>query len=1395
MPALGFQQPFVAEMQCYSELLPPSGVTHSQRLAFTSANATNLVVAKSSLLQIFDLRTFDETGEARLVLTSEYALQGTISALAKVKPAKSKSGGDALLVAFRDAKLSLIEWDPGQYSISTISIHYYENHDLLLCPWSPDLADCVSHLTVDPSSRCAAFNFNVSSLAIMPFHQANDDLAMDDDSDGSSEDEGNGPSTKHANGLPQDDKLYAPSFVLPMTALDPGLLHPIAMTFLYEYREPTIGVLFSTHAASMNTAPERKDVLTYAVYTLDIEQKASTTLLSVTNLPNDLQHVVAIPGPLGGTLLVGGNEVLHIDQGGRTNAVGVNEFSKRTTSFPMSDQSDLQVRLEGCQVQHLGNASSDMLLVLNNGHFLVLSFRVDGRSVSGLHLQAMDPTWTTNIFQAHCSTIADMGSGHLFLGSEEADSVLISTIRRVPQLKKLTSRACLDDTNGQVELDDEDEDDDDDDDDDLYADSKGNNSAQQGTLDGSSITLQDTLHSIAPLRDVVAGRPPKRRREDDDETEDRSTLDRLQLVASCNSGSRGSLAFLSRSILPRVVKRHKFARASAVWALSSELSELESDARPFDDMLVVSQGPLSSDRQASLLNLTGRIGENGNNDFERGDRAIACGRLATGSHVVVYARDVRAYNKDFGLDQIFAIVDEDAEATADVVAATITDTHVLIVKSDKAMMLLKTDKSGDLDEVELPDSVPSEDILSACLYDDQHDFFNTKRYSTKTATAKALILGVLTNDGTFSLHPVSNLAVQVFSYAGVQFLPTHLSADLPVPKHWRNQDIIADMTLCSLGPHALGKPYFVLRNTSNDVTIYEPYQIPDVKGAYRFIKISCRNGDPRETYKSNGEEDTDSASRCSMIPLHDVNGMSVVFVTGIYPLMISKAVAGMPHIHSLNIGPISHVSAFHDSACNRGWIHTNTEGELVFCELPADLMLEQADFVVRKVEIGEEVSGLTYYPRTGSYVLATSTPTPFHLPRDDEWHPEWDERNESTRDFLPTTRAHSLKLISSATHSIISQYGFSEDEEVLSIKCLSVEVSEQTHERKDLFVVGTGIARGENVVLRGFVYLFDVVDVAPHPEIPETDLKLKLITKEDVRGAVTALSSIGSQGFVLTAQGQKCMVRGLREDNAILPVAFMDMRYYVSVAKELPGSGLAILADAFAGLWLMGYSEEPYKMQLLSRDLDNPAVTAAEFLPQEKQLYIISSDGNGDLRILQYDPYNPKTERGSILLHRSTFNTGYLPTTMSLLPRSPTPSESLSHAATLTRSLNDNASDDGMDVEVPSLSNTHQVLITTREGAIASITPLSEQSYRRLSTLQTTLTTQLDQPCGLNPRAHRQVETDGVGGRAMIDGQLVKRWLEQSSQHKYSLADRVGGTVWDIRSDLEAISGATIGYL
>ena len=144
------------------------------------------------------------------------------------------------------------------------------------------------------------------------------------------------------------------------------------------------------------------------------------------------------------------------------------------------------------------------------------------------------------------------------------------------------------------------------------------------------------------------------------------------------------------------------------------------------------------------------------------------------------------------------------------------------------------------------------------------------------------------------------------------------------------------------------------------------------------------------------------------------------------------------------------------------------------------------------------------------------------------------------------------------------------------MKTLYLEISEITHERRHLIAVGTTILQGEDLPSKGNIYIFDVITVVPQPGRPETNQRLKLIVKEEVKGGVTSLSEIGSQGFLIASQGQKCMVRGLKEDDTLLPVAFIDMQCYVSIVKELSGTGMLLLGDAAKGSWFVGYTVIAY---------------------------------------------------------------------------------------------------------------------------------------------------------------------------------------------------------------------------
>lgn len=670
------------QMQCYTEIAPPTAVSHSISLPFVSSRSNNLVVAKNSLLQVFELKStttevtpdggnevdnaaanldteaadvqFQRTeNTAKLVLVGEFPLAGTVISLARIKALNTKSRGEALLVAFRDAKLSLVEWDPDTYSLHTISIHYYENPDLPgIAPWSADLKDTYNFLTADPSSRCAALKFGTHNLAILPFRQR--DLVEDEygsDHEGQKE-----AKAEQANGANSDDAHktpYSSSFVLPLTNLDPTLTHPVHLAFLHEYREPTFGIVAASQATAPSLLANRKDILTYSVFTLDLEQKASTTLLSVGGLPYDISRVVPLPHPIGGALLVGSNELIHVDQGGKTNGVAVNEFTKACTSFPLSDQSDLALHLEGCSIELLSQDTGDVLIVLNDGRILILTFTLDGRTVSGMTVQTVSTDHGGYVVKARASCTSNLGRGRLFIGSEDGESVLLGWTSTSSQLRRRQSNAELD---GDEDMSGDEEEEVDDLDDDLYNDTaptvkKITAAASEPTAPGTyTFRIHDVLPSIAPIQDVIL-HPGK----------DTDSLNKGEIMVSNGRGAAGAITALSRELHPTSLAQTELASARGIWAVHARKqapggvtaafgedteANMASDV-DYDQYLVVSKISEDGNESSVVYEVNGNeLSETDKGDFEREEGSTRfVGVLAAGTKVVQVMRtEIRTYD-------------------------------------------------------------------------------------------------------------------------------------------------------------------------------------------------------------------------------------------------------------------------------------------------------------------------------------------------------------------------------------------------------------------------------------------------------------------------------------------------------------------------------------------------------------------------------------------------------------------------------------------------------------------------------------------------------------------------------------------------------------------------------
>jgi cleavage and polyadenylation specificity factor subunit 1 len=360
-----------------------------------------------------------------------------------------------------------------------------------------------------------------------------------------------------------------------------------------------------------------------------------------------------------------------------------------------------------------------------------------------------------------------------------------------------------------------------------------------------------------------------------------------------------------------------------------------------------------------------------------------------------------------------------------------------------------------------------------------------------------------------------------------------------------------------------------------------------------------------------------------MRAISDVAGYSVVFLPGGSPSFVMKSAKSMPKMLSLQGTGVRGMSGFHTAGCDRGFIYADVEGIARVAQLPSASNFAELGVTLRKVDIGEDIHAITYHPGMHCYAIATSTRTEFELPKDDDHHRDWAREDIP---FKPTLEQSYLKLVNPVNWTVVNTIPLDPFESVLCMNTLNLEVSEVTNERRQLITVGTAISKGEDLPTKGRIYVYDVVNVIAEPDRPETNKRLKLIAKEEIaRGAITAISEIGTQGFMIVAQGQKCMIRGLKEDGTLLPVAFLDLNSYATSMKELRGTGLCVFGDVIKGVWFAGYTEEPYKMMLFGKSAKSMEVVATELLPDGKELYIVAADSDCSLHIMQYDPERKST--------------------------------------------------------------------------------------------------------------------------------------------------------------------------
>ncbi|CAD0031213.1 unnamed protein product [Aureobasidium pullulans] len=274
----------------------------------------------------------------------------------------------------------------------------------------------------------------------------------------------------------------------------------------------------------------------------------------------------------------------------------------------MADQSDLGLRLEDCVVETLDHTNGNMLIVLNTGRLAVLSFRIDGRSVSGLAVHMVDSAHGGHQLKTAANCAAFLGRGRLFLGSEDGDSTLIGWSKKTAQSSRKRSHAQMIAEDAELSLDEEDLDDDADDD--LYADEAPvvkqatSQAADSSGPDSYFFRIHDNLFSMGPIKNVCLGKYAT------DHPSENDLEPQLSLLASVGRERASKLAFINRELTPSPLRSVDVPQAQAVWTACAKQAAPRGLPKPTDGTQTL-EAQLSSDALYDQYLITCHVDDDG----------------------------------------------------------------------------------------------------------------------------------------------------------------------------------------------------------------------------------------------------------------------------------------------------------------------------------------------------------------------------------------------------------------------------------------------------------------------------------------------------------------------------------------------------------------------------------------------------------------------------------------------------------------------------------------------------------------------------------------------------------------------------------------------------------------
>uniref|UniRef100_A0A1I7TQF8 Probable cleavage and polyadenylation specificity factor subunit 1 n=1 Tax=Caenorhabditis tropicalis TaxID=1561998 RepID=A0A1I7TQF8_9PELO len=478
---------------------------------------------------------------------------------------------DSILMAFDDAKLSIVAINEKERNMQTISLHAFENEYLR------DGFNNYFHppiVRTDPENRCAATLVYGKHIAILPFHE-------------------------------NSKRIH--SYIIPLKQIDPRLDNVADMVFLDGYYEPTILFLYEPLQTTPGRACVRYDTMCIMGVSVNIVDRQFAVVWQTANLPMDCSTLLPIPKPLGGALVFGSNTVVYLNQAVPPCGIILNSCYDGFTKFPLKDMKSMKMTLDCSTSVYMEDGRIAVGTREGELYLLRLVTSSGGGTVKSLEFSKV---WDTSI--AYSLTVC--APGHLFVGSRLGDSQLLE-YTLLKTTRESAKRQKMEQNQKEVaaELDEEDME--------LYggAIEEQQNDDEEQILESLEFRELDRLRNVGPIKSMCVGRPISMSNDLVDAKRRDPVFD---IITASGHGKNGSLCVHQRSLRPEIITSSLLEGAEQLWAVGRK----ENDSHKY---LIVSRI-----RSTLVLELGEELIELEEQLFVTGEPTVAAGELSQGALAV-----------------------------------------------------------------------------------------------------------------------------------------------------------------------------------------------------------------------------------------------------------------------------------------------------------------------------------------------------------------------------------------------------------------------------------------------------------------------------------------------------------------------------------------------------------------------------------------------------------------------------------------------------------------------------------------------------------------------------------------------------------------------------------------